>query len=253
MRLDRYLLISILALLTFASTPAAQLNQPELSTRVAAHLEEESGRGSLIDDRDRAPADVERAPVALERASPKRPANVNRAYADTFQILQENNTCSQFFGGPVATQVLNKLVDRLSLEPLSNPRVGIRMQGEIENVTDASADFSYRLFEKAIINSNGPFCKRKRDPSEPLVPHLGSFAPNTREVRVAILLHELAHLVRAPDRNWLIPDDGGNPNQSARNTETIETICGAQIRALKDGGSDRKLTPERRSSALANH
>jgi hypothetical protein len=146
----------------------------------------------------------------------------------------EDSTCSRFFGGPIVTRVLDRMVDQLRQEPLPSTRVGMKMYGAVTEVTDAPTGFSYRLFENATVNSNGPFYKRKRDPSEDFVPNVGSFAPNTREARVSILLHELAHLVRAPDRRLLIPDDGSNPEQSVWNTETIETNCGDQIRALKN-------------------
>src|SRR4051812_18450585 len=106
MRLDCYLAISILALVMPAFTTAGQLNQSELSTHVATHIEEDSGRDSSIDDKDGALGAVELMPYASERASPKRPANIKRAYADAFQILKADNPCSRFFGGPVAIQVL---------------------------------------------------------------------------------------------------------------------------------------------------
>ncbi|HEX8651645.1 MAG TPA: hypothetical protein VF708_12460 [Pyrinomonadaceae bacterium] len=234
MRLYRCLFISTLALAWPALTHAAQLEPFKLSILEATRSERGEGGEALINNRDHLASDATLTPRALDIAKRGRPLGFSQAYSDAFNILKEDNSCSQFFGGAMATRALDRLADQLQQKPFPDTRVGVRMDGAVTNVTDAPTGFSYRLFENATVNSNGPFFKRKRDPSEDFVPNVGSFAPNTREARVSILLHELAHLVRAPDRNWLIPDDGGNPEQSVKNTETIETNCGHQIRRLKN-------------------
>jgi hypothetical protein len=88
------------------------------------------------------------------------------------------------------------------------------------------------LFKQAEINSFGAFYRSKTFPAEPFVPNMGSFRPNTREVRVLILLHELAHLIKGSDGRWLIPDDGTDAQLSRANTLTIESKCGQQIRRV---------------------
>ena len=240
MRFYRCLFISTLALAWPALTYAAQLEPFKLTLLEATRREREAGGEALINDRDHLASDATLTPRAPDIAKPGRPPGFSKAYSDAFNILKEDNSCSQFFGGAMATRALDKLADQLQQKPLRDTRVGVRMDGAVTNVTDAPTGFSYRLFENATVNSNGPFFKRKRDPSEDFVPNVGSFAPNTREARVSILLHELAHLVRAPDRNWLIPDDGGNPEQSVKNTETIEANCGHQIRTLKNSRTAEK-------------
>jgi hypothetical protein len=236
MKLYRCLFVSALALAwpPPALTCAAQLETWKSSIFEATYTREAEAQPS-INNRDRLASDAEKiAPHALDRASPKRLSHFSKAYNDAFFILKENNPCSRFFGGPVATLALDRLVERLQPESLPGTHVGVQMSGAVTEVTDAPTGFSYRLFESAKVNRNGPFFKRKRDPSEDFVPNVGSFAPNTREARVSILLHELAHLVRAPARQSpLIPDDGDDPEQSAKNTETIEANCGAQIKTLK--------------------
>ena len=234
MRLYRCLFIFTLALAWPALTYAAQLEPFKLSILEATRGEREERGEPLSNARDHLASDATMTPRAPDIAKPRRPSSFNKAYSDAFNILMEDNQCSQFFGGALATRALDRLAAQLQQKPLPDTRIGVRMDGAVTNVTDASTGFSYRLFENATVNSNGPFFKRKRDPSEDFVPNVGSFAPNTREARVSILLHELAHLVRAPDRDWLIPDDGGNPEQSVKNTETIEANCGHQIRALKN-------------------
>lgn len=233
MRLYRCLFIFTL---TLAWPPtlarAAQVDSWRLAILDAAHGDREAGAEPPVSHRDYSTYGASRTVRAPDIAKPKRSQSLMKAYKDAFNILKGNNSCSRFFGGPVATIALDKLTAQLRQEPLPGTHIGVQMYGTITNVTDDPTGFSYRLFENATVNSNGPFFKRKRDPSEDFVPNVGSFAPNTREARVSILLHELAHLVRAHDRNWLIPDDGGSPEQSARNTETIEAICGNQIRTL---------------------
>jgi len=92
-------------------------------------------------------------------------------------------------------------------------------------------NLTYRVFDHAALNINGPFKKAKVFADEPFVPGVGSFRPNTREARVLILMHELGHLIER-DHRWLLPDDGTSPAQSRQNTKIVEKNCGAQIRAL---------------------
>lgn len=242
MRLYRCLFIFTLALAWPTLAQAAQLESWKLSILDATPGDTETGAEPSASHRDYSAGGAPLTPRAPDIAKPKRSSSLMKAYNDAFSILKENNSCSQFFGGPVATIALDKLIAQLRQEPFPGTHVGMQMYGAITNVTHNPTGFSYRVFENATINSNGPFFKRKRDPSEDFVPNVGSFAPNTREARVSILLHELAHLVRARDRNWLIPDDGGNPAQSARNTETIETNCGNQIRRLNNSQASQKTT-----------
>jgi hypothetical protein len=101
------------------------------------------------------------------------------------------------------------------------------------SVTNAATGLEYRLPAQgsAIVNRIGPFYNAGR---------VGSFTSNSRQGRALAILHELAHLIRTgtlvtdqgAEPLWLIPDDGGDNEQSQRNTETVEAACGDQIRAL---------------------
>ncbi len=157
---------------------------------------------------------------------------LDRAYLDAFKVLGQQNTCSQFFGGGAAQDVLEELVIELREERMNEATIGIRMSGPFTSFAKVGEGISYRLFARAELNTEGPFCKAKVFAAEPFVPNVGSFQPNTREVRVLILLHELAHLIQGRNGTWLIPDDGGNPQLSSRNTSTVESRCGVQIRNL---------------------
>jgi hypothetical protein len=106
------------------------------------------------------------------------------------------------------------------------------MSGSFISLVEPQEGMPYRLFELAEINSFGAFYRSKTFPAEPFVPNVGSFRPNTKEARVLILLHELAHLIKGSDGNWLIPDDGNSPPLSRINTLTVESKCGLQIRTL---------------------
>ena len=156
---------------------------------------------------------------------------LDRAYLDTYAMLSGHNQCSQFFAGSGSRQVLDELVIRLRMRLISDSRIGIRMSGTF-SLVELYGGISYRLFDQAEINSIGAFYKSKTFPAEPLVPNMGSFRPNTREARVLILLHELAHLIKGTDGKWLIPDDGNDAQLSRSNTLTVESKCGQQIRAL---------------------
>jgi hypothetical protein len=156
------------------------------------------------------------------------------AYQDAISILSKNNSCSRFFRGPRAEGVLSRLVTQFQIHVLRDSTTGIEMSGSFTYFAQPEKRAGYRLFAEATINTRGPFFKAKVFPSEPYVPRVGSFEPNTREVRVLILLHELGHLMEGHDGNWLIPDDGNAPGLSARNTELIETQCRAQILSLSE-------------------
>ena len=164
-------------------------------------------------------------PVSHKGAEP-----LEQAYEDAISILSKNNSCSRFFGDTNAVEeVLNRLATQFQIHLLRDSRTGIEMSGNFTYFAQTEKHAGYRLFAAATINTRGPFFKAKVFPSEPYVPPVGSFLPNTREARVLMLLHELAHLVKGQNGSWLIPDDGNAPALSARNTALIESQCKVQI------------------------
>ena len=159
---------------------------------------------------------------------------LEQAFIGAVNALEQDSSCSRFYGGPeVSVRVLSALVDRLHAQPMEDLGTGITMSGGYTCYFNARGEVTYRLFEDAYINYNGPFYRTKSPLTDRSVPPVGSFPPNTRESRILILLHELAHLLTGPHGNWLIPDDGNNPALSSQNTLTIEARCGDQIRAIK--------------------
>lgn len=155
---------------------------------------------------------------------------LDRAYVDVRALLRQRDSCGEFFGGRASERVLEELVIRLDEKRIGDVRISISMYGRF---TFADAEgISYRLFATAELNTQGPFYKVKVFPAEPSIPNVGSFRPNTRQARILILLHEMAHLIRGRDGRWLIPDDGHDPQLSRQNTSHIETRCGKQIRNL---------------------
>lgn len=156
-----------------------------------------------------------------------------KAYADVYKILSVENECSRFYGGPArAARVFNDLARSIKPAPLPSARTAGRMSGGDVQIMHAPTGLTYRLFEKAVLNSEGPFFRRQVSSATISIPGVGKFGPATREARALILLHELGHLLRGADGRWLLPDDGRDAAQSERNTELIEDKCGAQIRAL---------------------
>lgn len=158
-------------------------------------------------------------------------SGLQNAYMDAFEILSTENSCSRFFGGPSAAQVLNELAQRITISSL-HYSVAVRMTGKVTLVRSNAFQVSYRLFDKAELNMNGSFFKRHVFPTDPHIPSVGDFQPNTPEARVTILLHELGHLVQSEDKRWLLPDDGRDLGVSLKNTETILDACAADIRTI---------------------
>jgi hypothetical protein len=170
--------------------------------------------------------------VRTEAARQRHLTPLDRAYLDAFSLLERGNTCAEFFGGAASIQVLDKLAVTLQNGLINDPRIGLMMSGRFTSFFNLQTGISYRLFANAEINSGGPFYKSKVRPKDPFIPNVGSFRPNTRAARALMLLHELAHLIRGRDGVWLIPDDGGKPELSHRNTMIVESRCGEEIRAL---------------------
>jgi len=169
-------------------------------------------------------------PVSHKGADP-----LERAFQDAISIVSKNNSCSRFYGDPkIAVKVLSRLATQFQLHLLRDSRTGIEMSGNFTYFARPERHSGYRLFAEATINIRGPFFKSKLFPSEPYVPRVGSFGPNTREARVLILLHELGHLVEGQDGRWLIPDDGNAPEISLQNTALIEAQCRVQILSLSE-------------------
>jgi len=163
------------------------------------------------------------------------------AYHDVYHILSGQNPCSSFFGGlSTAVEVLNNLFSKLKTTRLSETKTGLSMSGQTRYVMNARTGATYRLFEKAVINTSGPFYQRKFSVADPFVPNVGSFQPNTREARAAILLHEMGHLLQGTDGRWLLPNDGTSDELSRKNTSTIESRCGDQIKGLQQNRKGRK-------------
>jgi len=156
------------------------------------------------------------------------------AYYDTVSILSAPNECSDFFGGSSAVEAFNDLISEVQKDYLS-PGIGIRMSGATTNVFNVRTKKRHRLFDKVSINGNGPFYRTKLTNAQASVAGVGRFAPNTKEARVLMFLHELGHVVKGESGDWLLSDDGADDSKSKDNTKKIEDVCGEQIRSLGKG------------------
>jgi hypothetical protein len=161
---------------------------------------------------------------------------VNDAVGDAQKILLGNNDCSKFFGGSQgALLVLSKLASLFQLGSIQDKKIGIEQSGQQTIFSDAQTGFTYRLFDKVIINTLGPFFNvfDTSSGTVKVLPGIGGYGPNTRQARVAMILHELAHLIKDPKTNdWLIPDDGRKPALSEENTRKIMKECGKEIEKI---------------------
>lgn len=188
-------------------------------------------------------ASNDKRPVTIEETSEEIPRRLifpkkkdwylSQAYSDVFEILRSRNSCSDFYGGPrAATTVLNDLVDYVTPKPLLR-EITFQMEGSLRFVHNDSARVVYRLFDRAIVNTDGSFYQRRTDPVRNVPADVGHFLPGSRRARASILLHELAHLIEGDNGAWLIPDDGYNVEQSRANTLRIQTVCRAQLETLR--------------------
>jgi hypothetical protein len=173
-------------------------------------------------------------PAPSQFVSPKKDWNLDQAYADVYKILSNQNTCSRFYGGPqAATIVLNGFVRNVKSQPLS-PDVAFRMAGRLRLMRDPTTGVSYRLFERAVVNSDGSFYQRRDDSMRKVPSDVGTFSAGSRPARALILLHELGHLIQGENGNWLLPDDDDHTGgRSNANTLRVEQECRAQLKTLK--------------------
>jgi len=190
------------------------------------------------------PAAPERQPTVVipePTALVSKDSALATAYYDTMGILRANNRCSMFFGGAEASvHVFSNFMEGIRKEYLPSA-VGLKMSGDYINVLNAQTNLKFRLFERASLNSGGPFYQQHGAMVGKTIPGIGSFRPNSREARVLMLLHELGHLMKGTDQNWLLPDDGDNMEDSFRNTRRIESVCGDEIRSLSKHDNNMEL------------
>lgn len=223
------------ALMSFLLTTVNAVSQPVFSREMP---------GPETEDVTKARMNVTVAPTPLI----SKDKILGSAYYDTLSILSSANPCSDFFGGPASVDIFNKLISKVRKGhfPAS---LGIQLSGSTINILNAETPgqyrIQYRIFDELSINTNGPFYKKAR-PDETSVHRIGRFNPSTREVRVLMLLHELGHALKGPKGNWLLADDGKDPDLSRLNTERVEKVCGDQIKRLaKAAATTSSQTSER--------
>lgn len=170
-------------------------------------------------------------PTSPQLIIQKRDWDFSQAYSDVYKILSNQNTCSRFYGGPrAATIVLNGFIRNVKPQPLTR-EVAFRMAGRLRLIREPGA--SYRLFERALVNTNGSFYRRRDDPMSTFPSDVGSFNAGSRPARALILLHELGHLIQDENGEWLLPDDDHNGAQSKANTSRVEQECRGQLQTLR--------------------
>ena len=156
------------------------------------------------------------------------------SYMDVYHILKEENSCSRFFGGSAgALDAFNDFARQLRKKAVGDGSLAIRMSGRYTIYRNNLTGASFRLFEEASINSTGPFFIRMKF-SQAARMQVGRFPIPSRGARALTLLHELGHLVRGVDGNWLLPNDGGDRPLSERNTRVVEGRCLEQLLTLRD-------------------
>jgi hypothetical protein len=246
---------SLLVSSLFTSTQAQSSQLTESSINPTKHatqfVPENQPRRSNQPETTATNADTDRSPDAKESVNttptpakarlsqwmkllPLPPVNklslIEKAYLDVYAILHEDNQCSRFYGGPVAVEALNELARQLKTTYFDSS-IGVRMAGAVSNTSNYSTGLSYRLFETAELNINGPFFRSNGPSADTTIPRIGEFSPNTREARMAIILHEIGHLIRVGRDEWVLPNDGNDPRTSKRNTLKVVDMCRDQIKS----------------------
>jgi hypothetical protein len=238
MRMREFTASLLLMLMTLGQTSAGRLKGADLPDPSCPYPEE--GRWRVPESH---PVLLIPQPSALV----KNDGALATAYYDAMRILGSNNHCSAFFGGSRASvDVFGNFMAGIRKDFMPTT-IGLRMSGDYTNVLNAATQVKYRLFDKASLNSGGPFYRRSNSPTGVTLSGVGSFPANSRGARVLMLLHELGHLMRGADGKWLLPDDGRDMAASLRNTRLVESACGEEIRALAKYGAGNDLVRQNNS------
>ena len=156
------------------------------------------------------------------------------SYEDVFRILSEENKCSRFYGGPAqAAEAFNQFARRLETRRLDDSTVALRMSGSYTRYRNQETGATYRVFERAVINLDGPIGPRPPSISARRVA-VGRYPAYTPKARALVLLHELGHLIEKPSGDWLLRNDGHDSDLSERNTSEVEAHCFEQLKAVRD-------------------
>jgi hypothetical protein len=223
----------ILILTQFGSiNSSAQNSLIKTALETPNHVKDDitSTSTSVSEERPSVPPLIAPGPKALTTRDPGKLSLVDRAYLDVFTILNEDSSCSRFFGGRNAIAALNEMVERLKPRYFDHD-IAIRMTGQTTLVQSHATGFTFRVFERMELNMAGSFF-RSPSPSERHYTITPIYRPNSRETRMVVFLHELGHLVRGDDNKWLLTDDGDDSSQSLDNTERIISACREQITSL---------------------
>jgi hypothetical protein len=179
---------------------------------------------------------------------------VDQAVRDALNILGQNNDCSKVFGLETydsdgnlvdertdVTEIVKALGKQLKPGRLDDKNVGIRMQNNGTpgaTVSNQITGLEYRLFNEAIVNTNGPFFTNGR--------RIGNYSSTSRAGRALAVLHEVAHLRKVGHytnkdgrriNTYLIPPDDEEEESSEtsqKNTAAIEKACKKELDALNN-------------------
>lgn len=171
-----------------------------------------------------------RIAMAIVSKDDRKLNELDKAYLDAFTILRDDNACSRLYGGRGAIEALNELM-RVIRPTYIDRHIAVRMSGHTTLFRNAGSGFVFRMFDKAEINMNGSFYRGNAS-WEHRSPLATGFEANTRKTRVALLLHELGHLVRGEDQRWLLTDDGHDLELSEKNTQYVVDVCRREIESV---------------------
>jgi hypothetical protein len=140
------------------------------------------------------------------------------------RLLKKGGACAEFLG-PHGLDALNAMKNAPRTTRIinsGNNPTGIAMDVPVLNG-------NFRTPNSVTFIINGPFFIGVNKPG------LGGFPAGSNGAQLVALMHELAHLVKNPNGSGpLIPDDGNNPTQSQKNTDTMLNYRGKNGKTCKD-------------------
>jgi hypothetical protein len=181
--------------------------------------------------------------VALELANlGKQGDTIARARRQVLEILQDRNACTAWFqeADPAPAEVFRSLHLALEIKGPSYIYGFKDNEGQLYFKHPWAAESYQHGGRNSVLrlNANGAFFKRasivmQLDPEGvPLRPTgfrelvISSYAGDTPEAQITILLHELGHIV-----GRLPADHGSSDDRSTRNTSEVLQHCQAEVRA----------------------
>jgi len=179
--------------------------------------------------------------IATASSLPPAPGLLEEAFTSVGLILEDGGRCSKFFCGSAGER---PNADELALATIRSiakigpypgrSAVGIAQLPPIRiSVPSMNSSYQIRIATTMLVNEKGPFFRGTDPQTLRPFPDIGGYRTGTREARIVMILHEMAHVIRANPSGapLLIPDDNEDDGAgvSRDNSNVIRRECGGEI------------------------